>query len=65
MEQNSLLTYLILIPLIGSILVLFIKKEQVNFIKYFAVGLSTIAFLLSLVIYFQFDSNNSGISIHK
>ena len=59
MEQNSLLTYLILIPLIGSILVLFIKKEQVNFIKYFAVGLSTIAFLLSLVIYFQFDSANS------
>ena len=58
MEQNSLLTYLILIPLIGSILVLFIKKEQVNFIKYFAVGLSTIAFLLSLVIYFQFDSSN-------
>ncbi len=59
MEQNSLLTYLILIPLIGSILVLFIKKEQVNFIKYFAAGLSTIAFLLSLVIYFQFDSANS------
>ncbi len=58
MEQNSLLTYLILIPLIGSILVLFIKKEQVNFIKYFAVGLSTIAFLLSLIIYFQFDSSN-------
>lgn len=58
MEQNFLLTYLILIPLIGSFLVLFIKKEQVNFIKYFAVGLSTIAFLLSLVIYFQFDSNN-------
>jgi len=58
MEQNSLLTYLILIPLIGSILVLFIKKEQVNLIKYFAVGLSTIAFLLSIIIYFQFDSNN-------
>ena len=53
-----MLTYLILIPLIGSILVLFIKKEQVNLIKYFVVGLSTLAFLLSLVIYFQFDSNN-------
>ena len=59
MEQNSLLTYLILIPLIGSFLILFIKKEQGNLIRYAALAISTIAFLLSLVIYFQFDSANS------
>ena len=59
MEQNSLLTYLILIPLIGSFLILFIKKEQANLVRYAALGISTIAFLLSLVIYFQFDSANS------
>jgi NADH-quinone oxidoreductase subunit M len=59
MEQNSLLTYLILIPLIGSFLILFIKKEQPNLIRYAALGISTLAFLLSLVIYFQFDSANS------
>jgi NADH-quinone oxidoreductase subunit M len=59
MEQNSLLTYLILIPLIGSFLVLFIRREQANLIRYAALGISTIAFLLSLVIYFQFDSANS------
>ena len=53
MEQNSLLTYLILIPLIGSFLILFIKKEQANFIRYAALAISTIAFLVSLVIYFQ------------
>ena len=76
MEQNSLLTYLILIPLIGSFLILFIKKEQPNLIRYAALGISTVAFLLSLVIYFQFDSTNSdfqfinkiewikGLSIH-
>ena len=66
MEQNSLLTYLILIPLIGSFLILFIKKEQANFVRYAALGISTIAFLLSLVIYFQFDSANSDFQfIHK
>jgi NADH-quinone oxidoreductase subunit M len=58
MEQNSLLTYLILIPLIGSFLILFFKKEQANLIRYAALAISTIAFLLSLVVYFQFDSNN-------
>lgn len=59
MEQNSLLTYLVLIPLIGSFLVLFIRKEQANLIRYTAFVISTIAFLVSLVIYFQFDSANS------
>jgi NADH-quinone oxidoreductase subunit M len=59
MEQNSLLTYLILIPLIGSFLILFIRNEHANFIRYAALGISTIAFLVSLVIYFQFDSANS------
>lgn len=58
MEQSLLLTYLILIPLIGSILILFVKKEQENFIRYFGVIISTIAFIVSLIIYFQFDSNN-------
>ncbi|MFZ2322964.1 MAG: NADH-quinone oxidoreductase subunit M [Ignavibacteriaceae bacterium] len=59
MEQSLLLTYLILIPLIGSFLILFIKKERANVIRYTALGISTLAFLLSLVIYFQFDSANS------
>ncbi len=59
MEQNYLLTYLILIPLIGSFLILFIKKEQANFIRYAALGISIIVFLISLIIYFQFDSTTS------
>lgn len=59
MTQNLLLTYLILTPLAGSFLILFFKKEQVNLIKYFAVAISVIAFMISLVIYFQFDSANS------
>lgn len=63
MEQSLLLTYLILIPLIGSFLILFIKKEQANVIRYTALGISTLAFLLSLVIYFQFDPANSDFQL--
>lgn len=59
MEQNLLLTYLILIPLIGSFLVLFINKNQTNIIRYTAVGISALAFILSVLIYFQFDSTKS------
>lgn len=60
MENSLLITYLILIPFIGSFLILFFKKGQENIIRYTAVAISTIAFIVSLIIYFQFDSANSG-----
>ena len=59
MEQNSLLTYLILIPLIGSFLILLIKKEQANLVRYVALGISTIAFLVSLVFISSLIHSNS------
>jgi NADH-quinone oxidoreductase subunit M len=58
MEQNLLLTILILIPLIGSFLILLINKNQTNTIKYAGIGISTIAFIFSLILYFQFDPAN-------
>lgn len=58
MEQNLLLTILILIPLIGSFLILFINKNQTNTIKYAGIGISTITFIFSLILYFQFDPAN-------
>lgn len=56
MEHNLLLTYLLLTPILGSILVLFIKKEQAGVIRWFGVLISLIAFIISLVIYFNFDN---------
>ena len=57
---NHLLTYLLLVPLIGSILLLFIKAEKENLIRYFGLGVSVVVFVLSLVIYFKFDPESSG-----
>lgn len=66
MEQNFWLTYLLLVPVTGSLLILFIKKENVQFIKYFGLGISLITFLVSLVIYFNFNYDESGFQfIHK
>lgn len=60
MENSSLLTYLLLIPIVGSVLVLFLNEEKKALIRWYGVGVSLIAFVVSLVIYFQFDSSKEG-----
>jgi NADH-quinone oxidoreductase subunit M len=59
MEQNLLLTYLLFTPIIGSVLVLFFKKEQIKIVRWFGLVVSLIAFIISLLIYFGFDSTKS------
>lgn len=58
-EQNLLITYLLLIPIIGSILVLFFKNENKQFLRWYGFVVSAVAFVLSLLIYFKFDAANS------
>jgi NADH-quinone oxidoreductase subunit M len=66
MENNLLLTYLIFVPLIGSLIILLINKEKSDLIKYLGLAFSLAAFIISLIIYFSFDSNNSDFQfIHK
>ena len=66
MEQSSLLTYLLFTPIIGSLLILFFKKNNEKLIKYAGLAISVVAFLFSLMIYFQFDNSNGGFQfIHK
>ena len=60
MEQNLLLTYLLLTPIIGSIIVLFFKNENKKVIRWYALAVSMIAFVISLIVYFGFDSANSS-----
>jgi NADH-quinone oxidoreductase subunit M len=57
MEQNLLLTYLLFTPIIGSVAVLFFGKNQTKFIRWFGLFVSLIAFVISLIIYFGFDSS--------
>lgn len=66
MENSELLTYLLLIPFIGSVLLLFIRSDKENLIRYFGLAVSLLAFLVSLIIYFKFDPNNPSFQfIHK
>lgn len=55
MENNLLLTYLLLTPIIGSFLIIFFKKGNDSVIRWFGILISFIAFLLSLIIYTNFD----------
>ncbi len=59
MEQSYLLTYLLAIPIIGSIIILFINKEKFQLIKNVGLVVSLIAFVVSLFIYFGFDNQSS------
>ena len=58
MGNNYFLTYLLLTPLIGSVIVLFLKKENVRVIRWYALAVSSVAFVISIIIYAGFDSAN-------
>ncbi|MCJ7553314.1 MAG: NADH-quinone oxidoreductase subunit M, partial [Ignavibacteriaceae bacterium] len=59
MENNYLLTLMILVPLIGGIILLFVKNERANLIRILGLLFSTAAFVISLIIYFGFDTTSS------
>ena len=66
MGQNLLLTYLLLTPILGGILVLFSKPGRAIQIRWFGFGVSLIAFVISLVIYAKFESNSAQFQfVHK
>ncbi len=60
MESSNILTYLLFTPVIGSVLVLFIKKDNEKFIKWTGLFISLIAFIISLVVYAGFNSATLG-----
>lgn len=60
MESSNILTYLLFTPIIGSILVLFLKRDNEKFIKWTGLFISLIAFVISLVVYAGFNSTSPG-----
>ncbi len=60
MENNLLITYLLLIPLIGSLFLLSVPKGNESSIRILGLIFSLAAFVLSLFIYFRFDPTNGG-----
>jgi NADH-quinone oxidoreductase subunit M len=66
MENSYLLTYLLFTPIAGAIILLFFNKEKENAIRWFGLIISSAAFIVSLVIYFNFDLSKSGFQfIHQ
>jgi len=59
MNQNLLLTYLLLTPIIGGIAVLFFRPDKSVAIRWFGFVVSIISFIITLVIYAGFESNSA------
>lgn len=66
MENNFLLTYLILLPLVGAFALLLINKEKAFTIRITGLIFSVITFIVSLIVYFGFDHSSSDFQfVHK
>lgn len=66
MENSLLLTYLILLPLIGALILLFINNEKASAIRYAGLFFSTLTFIVSIFIYFGYDHSSSDFQfVHK
>jgi NADH-quinone oxidoreductase subunit M len=63
MENNHLITYLLLAPLAGGILVLFVEKSKASLIRYLGLIFSLITFIISLTLYGVYDINKGGFQI--
>lgn len=60
MSEALNLTILLLIPFIGSLVILFLPKEKESAIRGAGLIISCLAFLASLPLYFGFDSTQAG-----
>jgi len=58
--ENNLLILILIIPTLAALLVVAIPFKSKNSIRWFAFGGSLIPFLLSLIVWFQFDKTQSG-----
>src|SRR4030066_387552 len=57
MQNNYLITFLLLIPLVGGLLILVLPKTKENIVRYSGLAISAITFFVSLLLYFNFDSS--------
>jgi len=59
MDQNLLLTYLLLTPLVGGILVLFLHPEKKTVIRWVGFGVSIAAFIIAVILYAKFNPKSA------
>jgi len=58
--MDNLLTFIVFIPLLGALLILFIPKDQEKTIKNLAVGISFVPLLLAIYLWFAYDKVVNG-----
>lgn len=60
MENNYLTSILLLLPIIGSLLVMALPAANKSLIRIYGLAVSLIIFVVSLVMYFGFDASKEG-----
>jgi NADH-quinone oxidoreductase subunit M len=59
----SLATVVLFLPMVGMTILLFLREDQVRNIKLVALGTTIVTFLFSLVLWAQFDPNNTSLQM--
>ncbi len=66
MQGNFILTYLLVVPIISSIIVLLLPETQKKLIRWFGFIATIIAFIISFAAYLQFNNSDTQFQlIHK
>ncbi len=60
LDNLPILSMLIWVPILGGIWTLIISDQQERIVKHFSLFITAITFLLSAVLYYQFDNSFSG-----
>jgi NADH-quinone oxidoreductase subunit M len=63
MENNYILTLLLMLPLFGGLFILFLPKSQEKAIRFFGLMISIFTFIVSLIAYLQFNSNSGDFQL--
>ena len=58
--ENNLLFYILILPTIAAILIFALPLKTNKAIRWFSFGSSLIPFLLSIILWFQFDKGSGG-----
>jgi NADH-quinone oxidoreductase subunit M len=57
--MSSLLTLVTFLPVVGAVLVLLLPRRQEPTTKWLTMGTTLVTFLVSLPVYFRFDSTSA------
>lgn len=63
--DTHILTLILFIPTLAALVMLFLPKEEVKFLRWFALVSSLVPFVLSLVVWFRFSPSQSGFQFEE